>query len=87
MDASLAKAKSKSKHWELEAKVGREKITRMEKERDGAKQEAKVARLVASATGDTRARGKKDLARVKEALAATEEGRHKAEAGTACLEV
>ena len=87
LDASLAKAKSKLKHWELEAKVGSEKITRMEKERDEAKQEAKVARLAASATGDARARVKKYLARVKEALAATEEGRHKAEAGTTRLEV
>ena len=37
LDASLAKAKSKSKHWEREAKTGVEKIERAEKERDEAK--------------------------------------------------
>ena len=37
LDASLAKAKSKSKHWEREAKAGAEKIERAEKERDEAK--------------------------------------------------
>ena len=37
LDASLAKAKSKSKHWEREAKVGGERIAWMEKERDEAK--------------------------------------------------
>ena len=37
LDASLSKAKSKSKHWEMEAKVGGEKIARIEKERDEAK--------------------------------------------------
>ena len=36
LDASLAKAKSKSKHWEREAKAGGERILRMEKERDEA---------------------------------------------------
>ena len=34
---SLFKAKSKSRHWEQEAKVGRERIARMEKERGEAK--------------------------------------------------
>ena len=36
----------------------------MEKERDKAKQEAKVARLVTSIAGDARARAEDDLARV-----------------------
>ena len=78
MDASLAKVKSKSKQWELEAKVDKEKVTRMEKERDEAKHEAKVALLAASTTGDARARVKEDLARVQEALVAAEEGKCKA---------
>ena len=46
-DASLAKIESKSKHWKQEAKAGAEKIERAEKEREEAKQEAKVARLAA----------------------------------------
>ena len=64
MDASLAKAKSRSKRWELEAKAGRKKIARMEKKRDEAKQEAKVARLVPSVASHARARAAEDLARV-----------------------
>ena len=87
LDASLAKAKSKSKHWEREAKVGGERIAWMEKERDEAKQEAKVARFAANTTGNSRVREEEDLARVQEALAATKEGRHKAEAETPRLKV
>ena len=37
LDASLAKAKSKSKHWEQEAKADGERIAWMGKERDDAK--------------------------------------------------
>ena len=81
LDASLAKAKSKSKHWEQETKAGGERIARMEKERNEANQEAKMACLAASAVGDTKAGAEEDLARVQEALAAVEEGRHKAEKG------
>ena len=79
--------KSKLKHWEQEAKAGGERIAWMEKERDEAKQEAKVARLVVNAAGNSRARVNEDLARVQEALAAAEEGKRKAEAEIACLEV
>ena len=60
----MAKVKSRSKHWKLEAKVGRENISQLEKEKNEAKQEAKVASLAASAVGDARARAKEDLARV-----------------------
>ena len=87
LDASLAKVKSKSKHWEREAKAGGRRIARMEKERNEAKQEAKVACVAASTVGDVRARAEEDLTKVQEALAATEEGRGKAEAKTALLEV
>ena len=59
----------------------------MEKERDEAKQEAKVACLVASVAVNTRARAFEDLTRVQEALAAVEHGRHKKEAEIVCLEV
>ena len=41
----MAKAKSKSKHWEREAKAGAEKITGVEKDKDDAKKEAQVTRL------------------------------------------
>ena len=59
----------------------------MEKKRDGDKQEAKLARLVASGSGDARARVEEDLTRVQEALAAAEESRCKTEADTARLKV
>ena len=87
MDDSLAKVKSRSKHWELEAKAGKEKIARMEKERDEAKHEAKAARLAASAVGNAKVRAEEDLIRVQAALVAVEEGRPKVEAWTARLEV
>ena len=60
----MAKAKSKSKHWEREAKVGAEKVERAEKERDEAKEEAKVACLTVVAVGDTKARVEEDLNKV-----------------------
>ena len=64
LDASLAKAKFRSKHWELEAKAGREKIAQMGKEGDEGKQEAKVARLATSAASDAGERVEEDFARV-----------------------
>ena len=59
----MAKEKSKSKPWEREAKVGEEKIERVEKERDEAKHEAKVACLTSVATSDSKARAEDDLTR------------------------
>ena len=56
LDASLAKADSKSKHWKQEAKTGAEKIKRVEKERDKAKPKSKVARLAAIIAGEPKAR-------------------------------
>ena len=80
LDTSLAKAKSRSKHWEREAKASAKKIAGAEKERDKAKNEAQVAPLAAVATGDAKARAEDDLARVQEALAVTEKARCKARA-------
>ena len=73
LDASLAKAESKSKHWKREAKAGAEKIKQEEKERNEVKQEAKVARLAAIAAGEAKARAKDDLTRARDALATAEE--------------
>ena len=87
MDAYLANEKSKLKHWELEAKDGAEKIERMEKERDEAKQEAKVARLTVVAAGDAKARTEDDLIRALDALAAAEEDGRRLEAEVARLAV
>ena len=63
LDSSLAKAESKLKHWKREAKTDAEKIERAEKEMDKAKQEAKVAHLVAIAAGEAKARAEDDLTR------------------------
>ena len=64
LDASLTKAKSRSKHWELKVKANAKKIVGAEKESDEAKKEAQVARLAAIAAGDAKARAEDDLARV-----------------------
>ena len=80
LDTSLAKAKSRSKHWEREAKASAKKIAGAKKERDKAKNEAQVASLATVATGDTKARAEDDLARVQEALAIIEKARCKARA-------
>ena len=87
LDSSLPKAKSRSKHWEWEAKAGAEKIARAEKARNEAKKEAQVAWLVAVAAGEAKARVEDDLARVQEALAVAEKATRKAKAETSRLEV
>ena len=40
LEDGLGKAKGRSKHWELKAKEGIERIAGTKKERDGAKEEA-----------------------------------------------
>ena len=80
MNASLAKAKSRSKHWEREAKAGAEKIKQAEKEMEEAKQEAKMARLAVTIAGDAKARVENDMARVLDALTAVEEDGPKSKA-------
>ena len=87
LDASLTKARSKSKHCEREAKADAEKIELVEKERDEAKQKAKVARPTAVPTGDAKARAEDDLTRARDALAATEEDERKLEAEVTRLAV
>ena len=64
-----------------------EKIKRVEKEREEAKQEAKVARLAVTTAGDAKARVEDDLARILNALATAEEDRHKSETKIAFLAI
>ena len=73
----MAKEKSKSKHWEREAKA----------DGDEAKQEAKVAPLVATAANNAKTRAEDDLTRVLDALVATEEDGHRLEAEVARVAV
>ena len=54
------------------------KISRAEKERDEAKEEAQQARLAAVAAGDTKVLMEDKMARVQDALANGEEARRKA---------
>ena len=55
LEESLDKAKSQSKHLEWKAREGMKKMKGAEEERDRAKEEAQVARLVAVAAGDVKA--------------------------------
>ena len=57
----MAKGKFKSKNWKREAKASVKKIERAKKERDEAKQEAKVARLTIVVVGNAKARAEDDL--------------------------
>ena len=59
----------------------------MEKERDEAKQEAKVAHLTAVVAGDAKARAEDELTRALDALAAKEEDGRRLEADVARLAV
>ena len=79
----MAKEKSRSKHWEREAKASAEKIKRAEKESE----EAKMDRLAVIAVGDAKARVEDDLARVLYALEAVEEDGRRSEAKIAYLAV
>ena len=87
LDTSLAKEKPRSKHWEREAKASAENIKLAEKGRDEAKQEAKVAYLVATTVGDAKARVEDDLASALDSLAVAEEDNHRSEAEITRLEV
>ena len=64
-----------------------EKIERAEKERDEAKQKAKMDRLEITTVGDAKARVEDDLARVLDALATVEEDGRRSKAKIARLAV
>ena len=80
----MAKAESKSKHWKREAKAGAEKIKWAEKERDKAKQKAKVARLTAATVGDAKARVEDDPTRARDGLATTEKDGRRLDVEVTC---
>ena len=75
-----------AKHWKREAKDGAASVTRKEKERDKAKQEARVAKLVATSAGDAKDRVEVDLSKALDSLEATEEGERRSEAEIAPLD-
>ena len=63
------------------------KTASAERERDEAKEKARLAQLVAIAAGDVKALVEDKLARVQDALAVVEEARQKAEPEVARLKV
>ena len=69
LSASLAKAESRSQHWEKEAKEGVEKVAQPKAERDVARHKALSACMDADAAGSAKARVDFDLAKVQNALA------------------
>ena len=77
LSASLAEAKSSSRHWENEAKESVEKMARAEAERDTACHDASMARMDADAVGNARSKVESELARVQNAMAFAEEDRWK----------
>ena len=79
LSASLAEAESRSRHWEMEAKEGVEKMARAKAKRDAACHEALMARMDVDEAGSARAKVESELVSVQNALAVSEEARRKAE--------
>ena len=75
----LAEAELSSKRWENEARGSIERMARAKVERDASRHDALMAHMDANAAGNARARVESELARVKNALAATNEARWKAD--------
>ena len=69
LTASLAKAEASSERWEKEARDGVANIIQAEKERDEAKQEARVAQMVAAAAEDAKDKVEVDLTKALNSLA------------------
>ena len=72
LTASLAKAESSLEHWEKKARDSATSVIQAEKDRDEAKQEARVAQLVVMIVGDAKARVEVDLNKALNSLAAVE---------------
>ena len=79
LSASVAKAESRSKRWEKEAKEGVKKAARAKVERDSARHEASMAHMDVDAGRSARSKVESELARVQNSLAVLEEARWKAE--------
>ena len=75
----MAKAEASSERWENEARDGATSIIRAKKERDDAKEEAKVDQMIVVAAGDSKARVEVDLTKALNSLADSEEGGRRSE--------
>ena len=60
-------------------------VTQAEKERDGAKQEARVDQLVVTSVGDAKARVEVNISKALKSLAAAKESEHRSKAEIASL--
>ena len=87
LSASLAEVESNSRRWDKEAKEGIERAAQAEAEKDAARHEDSMASIDADAAGSARVKVESELARVQNALAASEEARRKAEDKDSCLSV
>ena len=79
LSASLIEAKSKSRHWDSEAREAVERAFRAEAEKDAARHEVAMGGLETEAAGSARAHVESELAWVQRALAASEDARRKVE--------
>ena len=77
--ASLKKAELACRRLELRARESAERVARGEAERDTARHEAAMAKLVTKGAVNTRAQIVSELARVQSALALVKEARRRAE--------
>ena len=78
-NASLKKSELACRRLELEARESAERAARAEAERDTARHEAAMAKLVTEGTVNTRAQIESELPRVQSALVLAEEARWRAE--------
>ena len=72
LTASLSKAESSLERWEKKAKDSATSVIQAEKDRDEAKQEARVAQLVVVIVEDAKTRVEVDLNKALNSLAAME---------------
>ena len=87
LTTSLAKAEDSSERWEKEARDGAASVIQAKKKRDEAKEEARVAQMIAAIAGDAKARVEVDLTKALNSLAAVKEGGCRLEAEITLLEV
>ena len=78
---------SNSRRWDKEAKEGIERAAQAEAEKDAARHEDSMASIDADARGSARVKVESELARVQNALVASEEAKRKAEDKDSCLSV
>ena len=85
LSAFLAETESNSRCWENEARGSVERMARVKAKKDAARHDALMARMDSDVAGKARARVESELARVQNALVATDKVRQKADNEVSCL--